>query len=366
MYVEALPSGQFKYVERYKDPMTLKWKRVSVTLDKNDRKTKKLAEERLKEKIDAAMTMSDVSFLTFSELVDKYLAYQAKNVRQSTYKRNALCANFFLDTFGKDTLVRNLNARYIRECLDKSGRANSTKNEFLKRLKALLRWGYQNDYIESVEFLNKLAPYKDDTRKMKLEDKYLEQDEIKKLLTSMKKSGCTTWVNMTEFLILSGLRVGEAIALEKSDLSDEYISVTKTYDKLNRIINNAPKTDMSNREVYIQDELRQVINRIQTHNRIRKISGKFLFCDDDGKHVEYDNFRIFLRRHSKKSIGRIITPHALRHTHASLLIAKGIDIEAVSRRLGHANSKVTREIYVHIMEELKQNDNKQLQKLKLM
>lgn len=115
------------------------------------------------------------------------------------------------------------------------------------------------------------TPYKDDARKMKLEDKYLEQGEIRKLLTSMKKSNCTTWVNMIAFLILSGLRVGEAIALEKSDLSDEYISVTKTYDKLNRIINNAPKTDMSNREVYIQDELHQVINRLQTHNRIRKM-----------------------------------------------------------------------------------------------
>ena len=37
----------------------------------------------------------------------------------------------------------------------------------------------------------------------------------------------------------------------------------------------------------------------------------------------------------------------LRHTHASLCIDKGVDIELISKRLGHVNSNVTREIYIH-------------------
>ena len=40
--------------------------------------------------------------------------------------------------------------------------------------------------------------------------------------------------------------------------------------------------------------------------------------------------------------------HALRHTHASALIAAGLDILAISRRLGHANPTVTLNVYGHL------------------
>jgi integrase len=47
-------------------------------------------------------------------------------------------------------------------------------------------------------------------------------------------------------------------------------------------------------------------------------------------------------------IGRRINLHALRHTHASSLIAAGIDILTISRRLGHANPKITLSVYGHL------------------
>jgi integrase len=47
-------------------------------------------------------------------------------------------------------------------------------------------------------------------------------------------------------------------------------------------------------------------------------------------------------------IGRRISLHALRHTHASSLIAAGVDILTISRRLGHANPKITLSVYGHL------------------
>jgi integrase len=41
--------------------------------------------------------------------------------------------------------------------------------------------------------------------------------------------------------------------------------------------------------------------------------------------------------------------HALRHTHASVLIRKGVDILTISRRLGHYKPSVTLDIYGHLM-----------------
>ncbi len=49
-----------------------------------------------------------------------------------------------------------------------------------------------------------------------------------------------------------------------------------------------------------------------------------------------------------------MTSHALRHTHASMLILKGADLAYVAKRLGHRDSSVTSQVYVHVLEELEE------------
>jgi integrase len=44
-----------------------------------------------------------------------------------------------------------------------------------------------------------------------------------------------------------------------------------------------------------------------------------------------------------------VTLHSLRHTHASMLIAAGVDVVAVSRRLGHASPRITLQTYAHMI-----------------
>ena len=57
-----------------------------------------------------------------------------------------------------------------------------------------------------------------------------------------------------------------------------------------------------------------------------------------------------------------ITSHALRHTHCSYLLAKGISIYYISKRLGHKNISVTTEVYSHLLEETyKEEDEKATQ-----
>jgi integrase len=43
-----------------------------------------------------------------------------------------------------------------------------------------------------------------------------------------------------------------------------------------------------------------------------------------------------------------VTLHALRHTHASQLIAAGMDVVTISRRLGHASPTITLAVYGHL------------------
>ncbi|WP_416316347.1 tyrosine-type recombinase/integrase [Weissella cibaria] len=53
-----------------------------------------------------------------------------------------------------------------------------------------------------------------------------------------------------------------------------------------------------------------------------------------------------------------ITPHGLRHSHASHLISAGVSLEYVSERLGHKNVSITQKIYVHFLnkDRVVQND----------
>lgn len=364
MWIEKTKTG-YKYCERYLDPMTEKTKKVSVTLQNNDRKSKKLAAEQLDQIISERIRLSDGSNLTFSELVDKYLASSKKNVRLSTFRRNKIVAEWWCDLLGDDTLIKKISAGYISDKLDTVKKSNHYKNERLTRLKPILRWAYRKDYLESVEYLNKLEPYPENTAKEKLEDKFLEANEVTILLDALSRSRAIYWYDLTRFLLLSGLRIGEALALQKSDFNDDYIYIHRTYDTNNDILCDVPKTDASNRKVYIQPELKELLTCIKVHNKRGKITSTYLFYDRDGNVAHYDAFRSHLIKYSKKYLNREITPHVLRHTHASMLFAKGVDIETVSRRLGHENSKITREIYIHYMEELEQKQAQELAKIRI-
>lgn len=355
---------KYKYVERYKDPLTDKTKRVCVTLDKNNAQMKKLAQETLQAKIEKKLLASVKKDMTFEELVEVYSAYQEKVCKASTCERNKRTLTVLCSLFGSDSIVDNMTAGYVNKKLLGTNKEPGTLNEYIKRLKAMLTWAYTNDYIINYEMIKKLKPYKDN--KEKIADKYLEPEEIQKLLNSMVK--CPRWYYLTEFLILTGMRIGEVIALKMSDIEEDVIHVTKTYDPINDIV-TVPKTDCSVRDVFINNELKILIKKIKMYEKEDRlqhgISSNLLFCNRNGYYISYFSYNKYLREKCQALFGRRLTVHALRHTHASLLLAEGISIDTISRRLGHKNSKVTREIYVHVMKKIEEQDRNNLRYIKL-
>nr|WP_240318469.1 tyrosine-type recombinase/integrase [Enterococcus gilvus] len=63
-----------------------------------------------------------------------------------------------------------------------------------------------------------------------------------------------------------------------------------------------------------------------------------------------------LERRCKAANVPLITLHGLRHTHASLLLFAGVSIASVARRLGHASMTTTQKTYLHIIQELENQD----------
>lgn len=369
MWIEETKNGKYKFCERYTDYITGKKKRVSVTMDKNTPKNRKLATEMLNKKIQSSTTI-DSNNITLEQLVEKYRTYQKQTVKLSTYNRNCNVTNTLMKLLNKDSLVNNYTAAYINDKFLASGREPGTLNELLIRFKALIRWGYNNDFIKDISYLNKLTRFKDISKREKIADKYMEPEEVTKLLNYIESTKEYHWHYFTQFLLLSGLRVGEAIALTLDDIDFDkrLIHVTKTYDPNAHII-TSPKTSQSYRDVYIQDELLSLLQYAKLYFKEQKllhnINNNYFFVGKNGANVRYEAYSKFLRHASSISIGRRIKVHSLRHTHASLLLAEGINIDTISRRLGHENSKITKEIYLHVTEKLKLKDNEALRGINL-
>lgn len=367
MWIEPLKNGKFKAVERYEDYRTGKQKKVSVTIEKNTAKNRKIAQAALAEKIREKSTekAEDVSNITFGQLIDEYKKHQKENVKLSTYRRNCTSCNTFLKIFGEDTLMKRFSSKMIKDVLLATGKGPGTLNEYLRRLKSMLRWAYSNELIDDISYLDKVKSFKDIPKKEKIEDKFLESREVNILLEKMNPQ----WVDLTRFLVLTGLRIGEAIALDANDvdLKSRQIHVTKTYDTNNRIV-TTPKTSRSFRDVYIQDELLPLCKSVKRESLMRRLvtGNDALFQNKKGNRIRIGVYTKHLKEDSKKYLNHEITPHALRHTHASLLFEQKISIDEICRRLGHEDSKVTREIYVHITNKLKEKDIEHVKSIKVL
>ena len=364
MWIERLKSGRFRAVERYTEIMTGKQKKVSITMDKNTAASRKAAEAALLEKIYQLNCPVRVSEeLTLSGLVALYREHQKATVKMSTYSRNYHAANTIMRILGEDILVSKLSAGYITAQMMATGKGPGTINEHMVRLKSILRWGYKNDHVKDISYLDKIDPLKNDEKKKKLAVKYLESSELSKLIDGMKVE---RWKDLTAFLSLSGLRLGEAFALEYTDidLKERQIRVNKTYDGNNNVVTTT-KTASSTRDVFIQDELLPLCRKLKSAAATGKLIGGNgrIFFDHQ---YDYHGYEKYFRENMETTLGRKLTPHALRHTHVALLAEQGIPLEAISRRLGHSNSRITANIYFHVTKKLKEKEDQMLQGIKIL
>ena len=137
----------------------------------------------------------------------------------------------------------------------------------------------------------------------------------------------------------SGLRLGEILALRIGrdiDLATRAISVQETRDIGGT---GPPKSRQSNRRVVIDEETAAVL--------ARAIAGKQLgaLAFPESQYAVTQS----MGRACKSAGVKRVRFHDLRHTHATLLLASGANMRAVSARLGHASVAFTLQIYGHVL-----------------
>lgn len=376
MWVKEVPStGKIRYCERYTDYLTGKRKDVSVTFDKDTARNRKEAQRILNEKIREKQNPLTKEF-TLHELIVEYRKDLELSVKASTFRRNGFAVQAAEDLIGKDVLVSRLTPRIIKTRFLKSGKPPKTLNGYLKRLKGVLFWAYRNDLIDDLNGIDKMERFQDPSEKKNKTKpkstkklKYMERAELITLLNGLTNEQHKL---MTRFLALSGMRSGELIALHKEDidLENHVIHICRTYDPNNEI-ETTTKTADSEDDLFIQPELEACIREINSFMLQRQLrhglkkQELFMFTEK-GKHIPYYTFNKYLKENTERIIGKALTTHSLRHTHASLLFEMGFTVQEVQDRLRHADERITREIYIHVTQRLKEKYNDHLQNTKIL
>ena len=178
------------------------------------------------------------------------------------------------------------------------------------------------------------------------------------------------------FLPFSGIRRGELLGLEWNDIDFDnkviYIRRTSQYVQHMGIITKSPKNDTSSRTIKLSemmfDQLREyqqywqqlrkdlgdnwqnMIEITLADGRKQTVINNRLFIKDDSTPMNPDSVTDWTSKFVKRNNLPHFTPHSLRHTHATLLIAEGVSIPTVSRRLGHSSISTTSKIYVHAIQ----------------
>lgn len=318
---------------------------IKHTIFKRGFETKREAQEYEREFLyNNSLTVN----IPFKNMLIQYLNDKKQRVKASTFYYGYHKSILRLFDYFNDYLIVDITPAIIRiwqnEVLLKNNLKDTTKRKINIILKAFFNWcvKYRGLKINPMNMTDKIgkAVAKKDLNILTLDElnlilQHIEKDEYKLLI---------------KFLFWTGCRIGEALALtiDDVDLENKTININKTFSKIKKeVIITEPKTEESTRIISIPNKLNEELEKYIL-KAIYIMEDKRIFNTD----IQYAR-RLF-KRLTLKYLNRDLTIHDLRHSHASLLINNGVEILAISKRLGHSNPTMTLNIYSHLYKSTEQ------------
>jgi site-specific recombinase XerD len=157
---------------------------------------------------------------------------------------------------------------------------------------------------------------------------YLTKKQLQKLYEACRGARERLLVSI---LYSTGIRVSELCHIKVSDIQEDTLLVHGKGSK--------------ERQVYLD---KQAMDNIGTYLRNREKNSLYLFDSTKGGHLHKSAVeRIMTRISNRASIGKQVTPHMIRHSHATMLMSQGCGIRHIQKLLGHADISTT-QIYTHV------------------
>lgn len=387
LFFKKLANGKYRYYEKFYDESEEKWKQASVTLTSKTRQAQGHARRLLDEKIDNKLLENDEKHkqkqkfqkMTVREVYEEYKVFRKQELKDSTYAIQSVMLNSVLKDI-LDDLINNIAASYFQSyfmsSLNSLRYKKSQKSLVNLFFKYALKLGYiEYNPIDSVELPKQRKSLEDIQDKR---EKFLSMEEMKIFKQSFGGSPQEIRMNyLIEFMYLTGLRVGEALALmwQNIDVQDKKITIKYTLDKNSSNITefklNAPKTIDSYRIVSISTRCVEILKMMKRLNlESQKKNNSFVFLSLTGNLINPDTLNIYLKRVAKKACIKnkkpeIFSSHMLRHSHVSLLTELGVPIKTIMERVGHKDEKTTIQIYTHVTKKMKEDVVEKLDILKI-
>ena len=351
-----------------RDPITGERRQVTRRAD-----TKKEA----KAKVDAAiseMKQNDNQPLTknlrFKDYLPDWLeTYKKGKVKPSTYEAHKRNIKTYLNpTFGQmkvTDLTRHQYQKFINELLE--DRKTTTVKHINATMSNALKMAVDQNMIIKNPCTGIIIKKVEEVTSKKIH--FWNKNEIKDFLQTCKTDNMMYYY-LFLMLIRTGLRKGEAMALQWEDIDIEKceININKTliyHLSKEEAAFGPPKTPNSYRRIKIDqfliDELKnlqhiQKKNKLQYGDKYSKLN--FVFCKSNGNRMRERTIQTAFERIKRKSGVTNIVIHDLRHTHAVMLLEAGVSMKEIQERLGHKDIMTTGNIYSHVTDamELKSID----------
>lgn len=363
MWIEDLPNGKYKFFERYKDPYTEKLKKVSVTMEKKTPQAKNQAALLLQEKINKKIKTNNAKSVTFNEIYSLFYRQWEKTVKESTKHTYLFVDNIIKKEINNDILLVNIDRRFIQEKLDKilEEKSYQTATRVRIRLKNIFEYALNYSYIDNNEVTFTSVPKPPATIEEieQKREKFLTMEEIKKLINSLNsKVYNQKYGDMVLVLALTGMRYGELVALQLKniDFQNKKIEIAGNFDSIHKI-KTIPKTRKSIRNIKVSEAALEAIKRqiIRLTERFQPLTDDdYIFCFDVwNSPITLPTFSQIIKKYGAiAGIEKNLSSHVFRHSHISYLAEAGLPIKSIMDRVGHANAKMTLEIYSHTTKDM--------------
>lgn len=372
MWTEAHKSGKVNFVERYKDPYTQKWKRTSVLMEKDTPRIRKEAQKILDAKIADILSKLKSSEMLFTDLFDQWWTFYQQEIKRTSIASLKGNIKEIRDSFGLGIKVVNIDPKYVQNYLDNLDCSRNKKERTKSMLNLAFDYAVDLDIIKDNPARRAKLPRIKKTLEdwKKIEEKYLEEDEIKPLLKELFRRPSTyRTALLAEFMSLNGCRIGEAVSLEPEnrDFETKVLQLHGTYDHTEGYRNGektTPKTNASYRETIMTTREMEIIQEFEFMNELEKNTNPrykdmgYIFTTKNGVPIQTNSFNLALKKANQrleKPIQKNLTSHIFRHTLVSRLAENRVPLKAIMDRVGHADAKTTTQIYTHVTKKLKAN-----------
>lgn len=372
MWVETLTNSKgtrYKYCERYELPNG-DTRKVSITLNSNSTYARKQASIELQNKIkDVIKELHLNPNITIYEVAQLWLEHTEPTVKISTHINHSLHVKkifTYIDTgipLVKVTpiMIENMvHSVYYKENL-----SYYYAKSILTTVRAIFRHAKRRRIIQDIheiEDINvKKKPFTH-TEIAKKQNKFLDAVELKSVLAQLTKLAPRIAL-LIEFMSLTGLRIGELLALRYCDYDTKKatINVNGTlqyfYKNGSDIKRGTPKNIYSIRDIALDNRCVKILNTIITDNKRQSLwfngynEQGYIFTAKRGSPYDMQYINKLLKQVRIK--GKHLTTHIFRHTHISMLAELGIPLKAIMQRVGHNDPATTLSIYTHVTQHMK-------------